>query len=119
MLEAPMLNLDAATILLQWATGGLAFLWVTSRRREVGIGYGWLLRGLYGLMALGAVIVGFRYHTVVVREIASIGVALACGVGLLVSWQRRTAGVARQREQAVVRSARIEQMTGIDRDEQR
>ena len=37
-----MLNLDAATVLLQWSVGGLLFLWVTSRRREVGIGYGWL-----------------------------------------------------------------------------
>ena len=30
--------------MLQWATGGLLFCWVTTRRREVGIGYGWLLR---------------------------------------------------------------------------
>ena len=49
-----MLNLDAATVLLQWSVGGLLFLWVTSRRREVGIGYGWLLRSVYGLMAVGA-----------------------------------------------------------------
>ena len=49
-----MIRLDAATVLLQWATGGLAFLWVTTRRREVSLGYGWLLRGTYGLMALGA-----------------------------------------------------------------
>ena len=33
---------------LQWATGGLLFCWVTTRRREVGIGYGWLLRISYG-----------------------------------------------------------------------
>ena len=37
-------KLDAATFLLQWAIGGLLFLWVTTRRREVGLGYGWLLR---------------------------------------------------------------------------
>ena len=37
-------HLDAATILLQWATGGLAFLWVTTRGRLVSLGYGWLLR---------------------------------------------------------------------------
>jgi hypothetical protein len=113
-----VLNLDAATVLLQWSVGGLAFLWVTTRRREVGIGYGWLLRGVYGLMAIAAAVVGFRYHTVIVRELASIGVALACVVGLVVSWQRRAAGVARQREAAVVRSARIEEMTGIERSEQ-
>ena len=49
------MKLDGATFLLQWATGGLAFLWVTTRRREVSLGYGWLLRGVYGLMAAGAV----------------------------------------------------------------
>ena len=113
-----MLNLDAATVLLQWSVGGLAFLWVTTRRREVGIGYGWLLRGVYGGMAIAAAVVGFRYHTVIVRELAAIGVALACAAGLVVSWQRRAAGVARQREAAVVRSARIEEMTGIERSEQ-
>ena len=42
-----MISLDAATVLLQWAVGGLLFLWVTTRRREVGIGYGWLLRAVY------------------------------------------------------------------------
>src|SRR3954462_13924616 len=47
-----MIRLDAATVLLQWATGGLLFLWVTSRRREVGLGYGWLLRGSFGTLAV-------------------------------------------------------------------
>ena len=47
-----MIKLDGATVMLQWATGGLFFLWVTTRRREVGIGYGWLLRGIYLLMAV-------------------------------------------------------------------
>jgi len=45
-----MIRLDAATVLLQWATGGLLFLWVTTRRRQVGIGYGWLLRGVYATL---------------------------------------------------------------------
>ena len=48
-----MIRLDAATVLLQWAVGGLLFLWVTTGAREVGIGYGWLLRGTYLLMAVG------------------------------------------------------------------
>ena len=75
-----MIRLDAATVLLQWATGGLAFLWVTTRRREVSLGYGWLLRGTYGLMALGALFLGRRYgEEVIVRDIASAGVALATG----------------------------------------
>jgi hypothetical protein len=113
-----VLRLDAATVLLQWSAGGLFFLWVTSRRREVGIGYGWLLRGVYGLMAVGAAVAGFAIDTVIVREVASIGVAVACVVGLVVSWQRRRAGVLHQREQVQARSARVAEMTGIDRDAQ-
>ncbi|MFW6193797.1 MAG: hypothetical protein ACOC83_09960, partial [Gemmatimonadota bacterium] len=53
-----MIRLDAATVLLQWAAGGLLFLWVTSRGRQVGIGYGWLLRSTYLLMAVGALAAG-------------------------------------------------------------
>lgn len=114
-----MLELDAATVLLQWATGGLAFLWVTTRRREVGIGYGWLLRSVYGFLALGAAVAGFRYSRNVAREVASIAVAAAAGVALAVSWQRRRAGVEHQRAQTQDRSARVAQMTGIDREAQR
>jgi hypothetical protein len=47
------MKLDGATFLLQWATGGLAFCWVTTRGREVGIGYGWLLRSIYLLLGAG------------------------------------------------------------------
>ena len=47
-----------ATVLLRRAVGGLLFLWVTTRRREVGIGYGWLLRSVYLVMAVGAVLAG-------------------------------------------------------------
>ena len=58
-----MIRLDAATVLLQWSVGGLAFLWFTTRRRQVGIGYGWLLRGIYLLMAAaaGARLKTFKY----------------------------------------------------------
>ncbi len=113
-----MIRLDAATVLLQWSTGGLAFLWVTTRRREVGLGYGWLLRGTYGLMALLGVYIGFRVGAVWVREVAGLGVVLATGVALAVSIVRRSAGVAGQRERVERRSARVAGMTGIDRDEQ-
>ncbi|HEX7135026.1 MAG TPA: hypothetical protein VF228_20795 [Iamia sp.] len=113
-----MIRLDAATVLLQWATGGLAFLWVTTRRREVGLGYGWLLRGTYGLMALGGAYVGLRVGAVWGRDLAALGVALATGVALAVSIVRKGAGVAGQRERVERRSARVAAMTGIDRDEQ-
>lgn len=111
--------LNAASFLLQWATGGLAFLWVTTRRREVSLGYGWLLRGVYGLMALGALLVGLRYDPFPLRDLASAGVVVAATVALIVSVLRRSAGVRLQRERVQVRSARISEMTGIDRAEQR
>ena len=70
-----MIRLDAATVLLQWATGGMAFCWFTTRRREVGLGYGWLLRGIYLVMAMGAFAAGLAFGVVPVREAASLGVA--------------------------------------------
>ena len=84
-----MIALDAATVLLQWAVGGMAFCWFTTRRREVGLGYGWLLRGIYLLMAVGAFLAGISFGSVPVREAASLGVALACLVGLVVSSTRK------------------------------
>src|SRR5690606_20121197 len=103
---APMFRLDAATVLLQWATGGLLFLWVTTRRREVSLGYGWLLRGTYLLMALGALLAGLRYgEGVLLREVSSAGVVLASGVALAVSITRRAAGVRGDREEHERRSA--------------
>jgi len=112
-------NLDVATFLLQWSVGGLAFGWVTTRRREVSLGYGWLLRIVFGLLALAAFVVGRRYDPLPVRDLSALGVALACAAVGLVSWQRRAAGVRYQRERIEVRSARVEQMTGIERAERR
>ena len=114
-----MITLDAATVLLQWAVGGLFFLWVTTRRREVGIGYGWTMRITFGLMAVGAVVVGLVVDPVPVREAFGIGVVVATGVALVVSWQRRKAGVAGQRTEEERQSARVAEMTGIDKDAQR
>ena len=70
-----MIQLDAATVLLQWAAGGLLFLWVTTRRREVGVGYGWLLRGVYGATAVGAACAGIPCEDVdaVARRIITDG----------------------------------------------
>jgi hypothetical protein len=110
-----MLRLDAASFLLQWAVGGLAFLWVTTRRREVGIGYGWLLRAVYGLMAAASVVVGRVVGPVLVRDLTALAVVLATGAALAVSVRRRRAGVAGERERLARRSARVSEMTGIDR----
>ena len=102
-----MISLDIATFLLQWATGGLFFLWVTTRRREVSIGYGWLLRGTFGAIALLALLTGLRYGSVPLRELSAAGVVLACIAVGYVSWARRGAGVEKQRERVEVRSARV------------
>jgi hypothetical protein len=111
-----VIRLDASTVLLQWATGGLLFLWVTTRRREVGLGYGWLLRGVYGLMALGAAGIGAEAgHPSVARDAAALLVAVAAGASLAVSVVRRRAGVTGQVALAERRSARVAAMTGIDR----
>ncbi len=106
-----------ATVLLQWAVGGLLFLWVTTRRRSVGIGYGWLLRSVYAVMAVGAVAAGQIGERVIARDIASAGVAAAAVVALAVSVQRRRAGVAGERDLEARRSDRVAAMTGIDRAE--
>lgn len=112
-----MISLDISTFMLQWATGGLLFLWVTTRRREVSVGYGWLLRGTYGAIALIGLVLGVRYGAVPVREVSAAGVVVACAVVGFISWQRRAAGVALQREREQRRSARVVAMTGIDRAE--
>src|SRR5690606_11481544 len=109
-------RLDAATVLLQWATGGLLFLWVTTRRREVGIGYGWLLRGTYGALAAGAVVAGMLLEPVLVRDVCAALVVVATGVALAVSIVRRRAGVAGERADASRRSERVAAMTGIERN---
>ena len=111
-----MIRLDAATVLLQWATGGLLFLWVTTRRRDVGIGYGWLMRSVFGVMAVGAAAAGAKGgHPSAGRDLASLGVAAASATALVVSVVRRRAGVAGERERTERRSARVANMTGIDR----
>lgn len=107
-----MIRLDAATVLLQWAVGGLVFLWVTTRHRMVGLGYGWLLRGVFGLMAAGA-IVGSRFtESVPLREAASAGVVIATVVALAVSIGRKRGGVRGQRVEAERKRARVAAMSG-------
>jgi hypothetical protein len=110
-----VIRLDAATVLLQWATGGLLFTWVTTRHREVGLGYGWLVRGVYLVMAAGALACGLAFGVVPVREAATAGLVLATLVALVVSWLRRGAGVSGQRAEHDRRTARVAAMTGIDR----
>ncbi|MDQ3385641.1 MAG: hypothetical protein M3503_06500 [Actinomycetota bacterium] len=107
-----MIRLDIATVLLQWATGGLLFLWVTTRRREVGIGYGWLLRVTFGVLAALALVTGRALEPVAVRELASAGVVLATAVALAASVVRRRAGVSGERAEETRKAERVAAMTG-------
>jgi hypothetical protein len=111
-------HLEVSTFLLQWAAGGLFFLWVTSRGRLVGLGYGWLLRGTYGVLAAISVAAGVasgRHGTgAVVQEAAGTGVVLAVGAALAVSVARRRAGVTGQRALRERRAARVAAMMGRD-----
>jgi hypothetical protein len=108
------MTLDLASVLAQWAVGGLAFLWVTTRRREVSLGYGWLLRGVYGGLALLALLAELRSdetgaaHAVFVAGMAAT--VLAAAVALLVSVLRRGAGVSGHRAARARREARVAAM---------
>ena len=102
--------------MLQWAAGGLAFLWVTTRRREVGLGYGWLLRGVYAVLAglaLAASIAGDGTGTAdTVFRVAAGATVAATVVTLAVSVVRRRAGVAGLRERKEASHERVAAMIG-------
>ena len=109
------MRLDAATVLLQWATGGLLFLWVTTRRREVGLGYGWLLRGVYFVMAVAAAVIpagdtGGAGATL--RTAGAIVTAVAAAGALAMSIALRGGGVSGQRARRAARAERVDAMTG-------
>jgi hypothetical protein len=87
-------KLDGASFLLQWATGGLAFCWITTRHREVGIGYGWLLRSTYLVLALGGLVIlfarGIDDTAHVVTAIGGVGLVLGALGALVGSIRHRT-----------------------------
>jgi hypothetical protein len=110
------MRLDAATVLLQWATGGLFFLWMTTRRREVGLGYGWLLRGVFLVMAAIAAVVlaaGDRGGAgAAVSAAGAIAASLAAVGALIVSIARRRGGVRAQRARRAERAEQVAAMAG-------
>src|SRR5471030_721799 len=84
----PRMKLDAATFLLQWATGGLFFGWVTTRRREVSLGYGWLIRIVFAVFAAGGAVVfltGDRSAARVIAALAAVACVGAATVALIVA----------------------------------
>ena len=114
-----MIELEAATLLVGWAAGGWFFLWVTTRRREVGLGYGWLMRGIFLALAAGSLVAALVSEPVWSREAATavfVAAGLAAGA---VSVIRRSAGTRGQRAEVARRSARVAEMAGIGRAEPR
>ena len=94
--------------------------WFTTRRREVGIGYGWLLRGTYSILAGAAMYIGFAQTDSStaewVRTWSAAAVVVFCLAGLAQSIVRRRAGVRGQSDEHDRRTDRIARMTGIERD---
>jgi hypothetical protein len=115
------MELDASTVMLQWAVGGLAFCWVTTRHRIAGIGYGWLLRSVYlTIAALGVAlgsVLGRDGSAAVGRDVAATCVALAAAGALVVSITRRTAEMSGRRTLRVERKRAIAAMAGGGRTE--
>jgi len=62
-------------VMLQWASGGMLFLWFTMRSGEISIGYGKLLRGVYAALALIGAALGFVFGSIIGREIAAVVLA--------------------------------------------
>ncbi|MCY3644028.1 MAG: hypothetical protein F4Z00_07700 [Acidimicrobiaceae bacterium] len=114
-----MIELQAATLLVGWAAGGWFFLWVTTRRREVGLGYGWLMRGIFLALAAGSLVAAFATEPSWSRDAVTLAFIAAGVVASVVSVVRRSAGTSGQRAEVERRSARVAQMTGIDRVEAR
>ena len=87
-----MIELDAASFLVQWAVGGMAGAWFTTRQREVGVGYGWLLRIIFGLLAGAGAVIGLSSDggaATRVRDAAAVAVTVAIVVALVSSVRRR------------------------------
>lgn len=110
------MHLDAGTILLQWATGGLLFLWVTTRGRLVSLGYGWLLRSVFGVIAIGAVAAelqaGNRGGGHAVFLVGAGALILGAGIALVTSIVRRRAGVGARHEARARSRSRVAAMAG-------
>ena len=88
-----MAELQVGTVLLQWAAGGLFAGWITTRRRMLGTGYGWLVRGAFIVLALGGLVAGVAGDDsgggAVVRDVGGAVMALLAVFALTVSVRRR------------------------------
>ena len=71
------------------------------------------------LLAAGSLAASLATDVVWTRDLTSLGFLVVGGVALVVSIARKSAGVSGQRTLVERRSARVAEMTGIDRDEPR
>ena len=67
--------------MLQWASGGMLFLWFTFRSGEISVGYAKLLRGVYATIALGGAALGFVLDRIIIREVAALVLVALAIVG--------------------------------------
>ena len=67
--------------MLQWASGGMLFLWFTFRSGEISVGYAKLLRGVYATIALGGAALGFALDRIIIREVAALVLVALAIVG--------------------------------------
>jgi hypothetical protein len=87
---------------------------MTTRRREVGLGYGWLLRITFAVLAVLGVVAGLgdAGTGATIRNVGAAVMALTAAVALWSSVARRSVGVSGQREQRRARQARVAAMIG-------
>jgi hypothetical protein len=78
----------------------------------VGLGYGWLLRAVYGAMAVGSAALGRLFVPSAGRDAAAAVTAVAAVAALGVSVARRKAGVRGERARRQRRAERVAAMVG-------
>jgi hypothetical protein len=99
--------------MLQWATGGLAFLWVTTRGRLVGLGYGWLMRGVFAVIGVIGLVIASQETWLASRDVPAALLVVAAVATLVVSVLRKDAGVREQRLAQQRRQTRVAAMTSV------
>ena len=108
------MKIEASTFFLQWATGGMLFLWVTTRERLVGLGYGWTTRIVYIAIAASSLIIGLNLNSLWVREISTALFLVAALISMAISIKRKNAGVIGQKIAAQHRTRRVAEMLKRD-----
>jgi hypothetical protein len=106
-----VIRFEAPTVLLQWAAGGLLFLWVTTRGRLVGLGYGWLMRAVFAVIGVLGIVAAQAGTWVPLRDWPAVAMVVATTIALIVSVMRKEAGVFEQRAATERKRERVAAMT--------